>query len=128
MQDSMPWSGRLGRWGLIVAQALFLILIVPAHTRGMIRLTGKAPPPGHAPMFESCCGVNQPSSDDQKPKPLDSSDCALCAIAVALTAAIVLAIFLDHLGVARVRRDWVEPRCGSLAVLRVYQGRGPPAV
>jgi hypothetical protein len=128
MRTFRPWLGDLGRWWLILAQALFLIVIVPGHTRGMIRLSGKAPPGGHALMFDSCCAPSQPVTNGGKTQPMDRSDCAICAIAVALTAAIVLVLLMDFLGVARIWRGWVEWRPSSLAVVRVYQGRGPPAI
>src|ERR1700727_1736089 len=66
---------------LLVYEALFLNVFIPAHTRGMVQLPGS-----HAAEPCCCCGMGESKkAPTEKEKQNRAENCAICAFAARLT-------------------------------------------
>ena len=92
---------------LLLFEALFLNVVIPGHTRGMIQLPGSAPLP-------ACCAAKH-SDSKQTPAENDrTSHCALCAFAARITIPPTI--------------DFAPPPTGLLAVLPPPTAQGVEVV
>ena len=83
---------------LLVFQAFFLNVILPAHTRGAFTLDGKHSTDG--PSGCCCCGgaAAQPGHGPFTPSQRDKDNCALCQFMAGLSSAPVVTLTLPELG------------------------------
>jgi hypothetical protein len=110
---------------LLIYEALFLNVFIPAHTRGIVQLPGS-----HAGM--ACCCDTGESRGEPKKTPTDKEkqnrveNCAICAFAARLTIPPTIDLTLPPL----LRLGLIEqlsPRRIELPAFPLrYHGRAPP--
>jgi hypothetical protein len=116
---------------LLVFEALWLNVIVPGHTRGIVPLPGSACPRCQAKLAlagHDGLGTSRQHPDDQKPCGDPAGNCAICHFAVRLTLPPVIDLTpprLQLIATCPVARA-VAP-C-SLHPKLTYHGRAPPAM
>ena len=123
---------RAGILALLVFQGLWLNVIVPGHTRGVVTLPswpgGETPHEDHG----CCAGGSSKASDDSsrsKPSSDRSAHCAVCFFAVRLSLPPALDLGPGPLELLCGVRPSLQPE--SLVTpdpLPTYLGRGPPIV
>lgn len=76
---------RLISFGLLGFHVLWLLVILPGHTRGAISWSKSDSAP--AVEADSCCSVKKTSAPNKKSEPTDKQkrNCAVCAYALGLT-------------------------------------------
>ncbi|HSV12932.1 MAG TPA: hypothetical protein VLI90_01635 [Tepidisphaeraceae bacterium] len=121
---------RPGHLALLIFQAIWLNVILPGHTRGVVTTPGtecSACESSSAPQrTTTCCGSSSDSKRQQTPN-RRAQHCAICAFAARLTLPPVIDLtpaplgFLERLALAPPAR--VE----SVRSLPTYDGRAPPA-
>ncbi len=113
---------------LLLFQALFLNVVVPGHTRGMITMEGKKTVRGLADldggMMHSCCAVKSGRGD--QPTSQDRADCAICNLAVRLTTPPPIDLHLQPLALLERVRPSPAPVAASTRIISLYWGRAPP--
>jgi hypothetical protein len=115
---------RLGCIALLIFQALWLNVILPGHTRGIIALPGAR----GASKASTCCTDSKSKPDaPAKPAPRPSA-CAVCFFAARLTLPEVIDLSPPALGLLDtidipLAQQVVDTRC-----LIPFNGRGPPLV
>jgi hypothetical protein len=120
---------------LLVFEAFFLNVVVPAHTRGVVTLPGTGPDGAGAPYARArCCtshrspaGNGDRDGRDNAPTPERQSRCAVCFFAASLSTPPAFEDLLEPHGPCDVAA--VPALRGLVArhVLLPYDGRGPPA-
>ena len=119
-------SSRAGRILLIAFQVLFLNVVVPGHTRGVITLSGRSSSP--VPQSSGCGGCCPTRGDPaDAPTEEDKANCAVCFFAARITPPPVVDFQLTMLGLREVMP--LPPRAVVVTPdLPVpYDGRAPPA-
>lgn len=118
-------------WAAICWQFLWLNVIVPGHTRGMITMPGSAASSAErAAVADSCCGVpadDSPDDDNGQPTPQQRRSCAVCHVAAGFTPPPVFWIDLQP-GTNSVQA--VFPVLTQVAARHIplpYFPSGPPA-
>src|SRR4051794_40481762 len=102
MQHAMRF--RPGHLALLLFQAIWLNVIVPGHTRGVVALPGADCQACDAaaaslPTRASCCDSSPTRSQRQTPNPSGrASRCAVCAFAARLTVPPVIDLTPPALG------------------------------
>jgi len=110
------FRSRIARVLLVGFQALFLNVIAPGHTRGIITLECK-------PSL-SCC---QTRSDPSKaPTPKDKTSCAICYVVARFTPPPVIDFRLTELGLREVVPLPPPQSIISHQAPLAYHGRAPP--
>jgi hypothetical protein len=123
-RNPQPYTRPLMRWrplhlALLLFEALWLNVVVPGHTRGIIPLAGSP----------CCCACHRSAPCDKShPRPAQNPDnCAICAFAARITpppAIDLVPPFLRRVALAIIP----APPCPTLPpVLIAYDGRAPPA-
>jgi hypothetical protein len=122
------WPNKLVSAFLLVFQALFLNVIVPGHTRGVITLSGKNSLASMADL--GCPFCSGPLKNDPKKAPSrqDQSECAICHLAVRLTIAPVIDFRLGELGLLEIIPPPMPEQAPACVVVSVQYCRGPPAI
>jgi hypothetical protein len=122
-------------WSVLIFQTLWLNVIVPGHTRGIVLLPNAAAPSVAASGTCPFCGAETRTSSDATSKgskpnsPQDSTRfCAICFFAAHLTVPPAVDLSLPplafrHAAYREIARDVV-----SLCVVLPFDGRGPPIV
>ena len=124
----MRW--RPGILALLLFQALWLNVIVPGHTRGVITLPGFEPAPRQAQASAShgCCSSPSPSDPSDDPQPGDgrAANCAICFFAARLTLPPAIDLTPAPLTLLEIRNFPRAQALISLDPIPTYLGRGPP--
>jgi hypothetical protein len=111
---------------LLGFQAVFLNIIVPGHTRGIITLSGKNAVAGAADLG---CPFCTPIKSDTKKTPnrQDRDECAICNLAIRLAPWAPIDFGLDRLGLLMLEPAPEAQEPVFVAVACVHYSRGPPA-
>jgi hypothetical protein len=111
---------RPGHLALIAFQIVWLNVILPGHTRGIVTL-----PDGSGSMHGSCCPTAPAGKQDQ-PTERDKQNCAVCFFAARVTPAPAPDIYLPRLGYVETL-EIPRPEKAMIAALPAsYHGRAPP--
>ena len=117
--------GRIGRVALLIFQALWLNVILPGHTRGIITLPGTA----CADSGSGCCAKAKHSEPETPAKPnRRASACAVCFFAARLSTPDVVDLSPPPLGLIAVIDVPATESIPFTAVSLGFDSRGPPAV
>jgi hypothetical protein len=110
--------------GLLAFQAMWLLLVLPGHTRGAISWTRGAS------ASDACCFVqkgttpapnNTPTKEQQK-------NCAVCYYALGLTPPPVLDLYVPDLGLIKIIPLLPVPMHAEQDHLLTYHACGPPTL
>jgi hypothetical protein len=110
---------------LLVYQTLFLNILLPGHTRGVVTTDGK-----HIPEPCCCCceGSGKPlGKEPAAPSQRDREHCAICEFAVGLISVPVIHFTLPELGLLEIRPIASTAIVISLDRISTYFACGPPA-
>jgi hypothetical protein len=128
----MRW--RPGHLALIVFQALWLNVIVPGHTRGIVTLPGTECGSAHEGQ-ESCC-AEQPRpachadggrQDSEHPyRRPDASHCAICSFSARLSTPPVIDLRLTDFKRLQIVVPCVVAEVTEIDLFATYFGRAPP--
>jgi hypothetical protein len=112
-------------WFLFGFQALFLNVIVPGHTRGIITLSGKTTAASAADLG---CPFCAPARTDPKKAPTkkDRDECAICNLAIRITPWVPIDFGLGFLGLLKLLPVPTPQTAQFVAVIPVHYCRGPP--
>ena len=111
------FRSRVVRVLLVGFQALFLNVIAPGHTRGIITLGGKS--------SLTCCQTR--SEPSKAPTPKDKASCAICYVVARFAPPPVVDFRLTELGLRDVMPLAPPQRIVSHQAPLTYDGRAPPA-
>jgi len=118
---------RLGSIALLVFQALWLNVVLPGHTRGIVTMPGWEAKTGSSAV-KSCCAAESHSKETQPSSRQKAASCAVCFFAVHLFLPPVIDLrppALELAGrLAKPRPQIVHLPC----LIRTYDGRAPPVV
>lgn len=120
---------RPGILALILFQALWLNVIVPGHTRGIVTLPGFEPASCEAePSSHDCCAGSRRSEPSDDPQPGDgrAANCAICFFAARLTLPTTIDLTPAPLELLEIRDLPAGQTVVSLDAIPAYLGRGPP--
>jgi hypothetical protein len=123
---SLPVGWNAIKLGLLIFQAMWLLLVLPGHTRGLISWTRSSS--GVEIASESCCGSDQasPRSTDDEPTREQKKNCAVCYYAVGLTPPPVLELYVPDLGLLQILPLLPAPMHAEQEHLLTYYACGPP--
>jgi hypothetical protein len=117
---------------LLVFQSIFLNIIVPGHTRGVITLSGKSSVNSMADLGCPqccCCECKTPQgTPDKIPSDKDRSECAICHFAAALSLPPVRIQSLPLLCRAERAEQPARTSPPSVRPLIVHHDRAPPVI
>lgn len=138
----LPKMRRVVTWSLLVFQALFVNVFLPAHTRGAITLkaggqgmslSSRCESPGNtgAPRAApaSCCAPMGRDPHPQKPAqptPSDRACCAVCYIASLYVPVVPFDLALDLRDFVREAHDRAVAQVRSIAVETGFWANAPP--
>lgn len=120
-------------WPLIVFLFLWLNVVLPGHTRGMITVPGSSPT-AQAETPDACCSVGGKKTPDPAKAPTEAPTqdekrrCAVCFFAAALDLPPVVTFDHSPRGLLAVLPLAEHEHVESLLVLRPYHGRAPPSL
>lgn len=119
---------RPGIFALLLFQALWLNVILPGHTRGVITVPGfeSAPASSAAAAAHGCCSTRSAPADDPQPGDGRAGSCAICYFAARLTLPPVIDLVPAPLALLEIREI---PHINSLlspGLDPTYLGRAPP--
>src|SRR4051794_7235672 len=117
---------RAGIFALLIFQSLWLNVIVPGHTRGVITLPGWSSRADH-----SCCSTHgeRSRSDEKSPQPDGrAAHCAICFFAARLTLPQTIDLTPAPLELLETREVPRLATRGDASFPPVYFGRAPPIV
>ena len=127
-------SSRLLRWVVIAFTCMWFGVLVPAHTRGQIKLAGSRSAAVKSPDADACnrCLTKSAPANAGKPEspqpPVDTSDCAVCHLILGLHTPPPVTTYEVYLGL--VRRLPIDH--GEIVPLRhtalPFHGLDPPTV
>jgi hypothetical protein len=112
----------------------WVLMIVPAHTRGAISLGGEcaACAEGKVSFFfgtvKACCAGKHDGSGKESGDRPSSGNCAICQIVATTSNAAPALPVLTYLEMAGVLRPVAPSGAVHYAMIRSYQSRAPPAV
>jgi hypothetical protein len=113
---------------LLVFEGIFLNVIVPGHTRGVVTLTGKQTVSCAADLGCPFCSPPIRKNSKQAPSDQDRSECAICNFAALLSVPPVVDFVPPLTGVARAVELPVPAMAPLIRVQVVLQDRAPPFV
>ncbi len=119
-----PVGIRIFSLGLLAFQTMWLLLVLPGHTRGLVSWT---------PSCESqvvCCPADGKvaRSPDGQPTPEQQKNCAVCYYAVGLTPPPVLDLYVPDLGLLKILPTLPAPIHAEQQHILTYYACGPPVV
>lgn len=120
--QARPAFARLGPAVLLLYQFVFLNVILPGHTRGVVTLDGK-----HSGCPFCCCGEKSGKDSHGAPSQRDRDNCALCNFAARLTVVISPSLGLTDFHLLEILRPAPAPAVVVSAPVRIDCCRGPPA-
>jgi hypothetical protein len=106
-------------WPLIFFQFVWLNIVLPGHTRGIVTV-------GDHCGVASCCANKPAKSGDKSPTPDQQKRCAICAFAAALSTPPAIDASLDLLGVGRTMQNVVPISAPSPDLPSANRERAPP--
>jgi len=119
---------RPARIALLIFQALWLNVIVPGHTRGIVTLPGAPCSDGacsaNAGATDACCLPSGPSK--QPAHNQRASYCAICAFSARLSPPPVIDLTLPPLSFLRTAPIPAPELQPGVPSLPTYDGRAPP--
>lgn len=113
---------------LLAIEAVFLNLIVPGHTRGVITLTGKSSCASLADLGCPLCAHRSSDNPKQAPTGKDRSECAICQLAICILSPPAIDLGLGELGLLKIIPPPNSEEAAVAAMVRTYDGRGPPVI
>src|SRR4051812_14093570 len=116
--------GRIGRVALLLFQALWLNVILPGHTRGIITLPGT----DRAEQTSSCCAKPNPihaKDAPGKPAPKPAA-CAVCFFAARLSLPDGIDLTPPALGLIALSDIPLSRQLAHAPLPLPFDGRGPP--
>ena len=113
---------------LLVFEAVFLNVIVPGHTRGVITLTGKNSVVSMADLGCPFCSHQSNSDPKKAPDGKDQQECAICHLAVRLTLPPVVDFRLGELTLLEVVPPPAPVQAPVCIIVPVQYCRGPPVI
>lgn len=122
-------SRRLGTILLLAFQALWLNVILPGHTRGIVTMPGWKPAACHAETAATSCCASPDEPFDDKPGTPDNeraANCAVCFFAARLTTPPGITFDLTPGTLLAVRPAPVFEAVDAVARGTCYFGRAPP--
>ena len=113
---------------LLVYQAAFLNVFIPAHTRGQFTLDDREPSAARL-SSGGCCAPHSSGRTpaDHTPTPADRSNCAVCFLAAHYTPPPVTELRPEPHGFAHLLPPVGVQAPVTLALPLPYHGRAPPA-
>jgi hypothetical protein len=117
---------RAGHIALIVFQAIWLNVILPGHTRGVVTLPGTERPQTRAAR-EGCC-ARKKSKDPAPESSSRASRCAICFFAMRLTTPPVVDLRPPAMSLLESIAPPAPARFVSFHSRLTYLGRAPPTV
>ncbi|MEA2710270.1 MAG: hypothetical protein QOF78_2871 [Phycisphaerales bacterium] len=119
------------RWCFILFQCVWLNVVLPGHTRGVVTLAGTDESRGDSRSVAArheCCGGGASRRGDEKksPTPSEKSRCAICFFAANVAPPAPL---INPITELRLRQTMPAPAAAvaaSVARPVTYLGRGPP--
>jgi hypothetical protein len=115
---------------LLLFQAIFLNVVVPGHTRGVITLTGRSDAGAASMPAPGCCRTEEHKTREdgshKAPTPKDRAECAVCHIAARITTATTIDLRLTELGLLEVLPLPPPQLARSVEQIPTYLGRAPP--
>jgi hypothetical protein len=125
---------RPGHLALLIFQAIWLNVILPGHTRGVVTTPGSecsACESSSAPQRTTCCDAAAAATTKrgQAPDPAGRAQhCALCAFAARLTLPPVIDLTPAPLGFLERMTLAPPARAQSIQLIPTYDGRAPPVL
>jgi hypothetical protein len=118
-------TSRLWPWLLLAYQFVFLNVILPGHTRGIVTLDGKHTA---CPMCCCCCAAQKLAPGDPHPAPSqrDRDNCALCNFAARLTFVVPPNLGLTDFHLLEILPADPSPAIVICPLTRIDCCRGPP--
>ena len=126
---------RALRWSFILLQVVWLNVVLPGHTRGVITLPGTECADSHgiaaAQQQQSdahaCChGAAKPTRNDRSPTPRQRAACAVCFFAAHMAPAAPVVCDLLPLGLLEQLELPAQPAAVSIQRPLTCLERGPP--
>lgn len=119
---------RLATILLLLYQAAFLNVFVPAHTRGQFTLDDRTPAAARI-SAAGCCAPHSSSRTpgDHTPTPADRANCAVCHLATHYTPPPVTELRPEPLGFAHLLPPATHDSPTTTSSPLPYHGRAPPA-
>jgi hypothetical protein len=109
------------RVALIVFQALWLNVLLPGHTRGVIVT------PGTARQVHDCCrSEGAPGKDTPADSQRRAAHCAICFFAAHLSTPPVIDLSAPPLGLTDTLKPVAPTVCHAAEFVPTYLGRAPP--
>jgi hypothetical protein len=131
----MRW--RPGHLALLVFQAIWLNVVLPGHTRGVVTLAGAdcdacaARQTVLSTNNSHCCSTASSPTRHQphdQPTPKQKASCALCAFAARVTPPPPITVAPAHTG-SSIPLPLPRPDVPvSLELIPTYYGNGPPSI
>jgi len=125
---------RLGIFALLVFQVIWLNVIVPGHTRGVVTLAGAptAEESCHPVAKTKCCPSKAGRAGEESEPPVDDDErkanCAVCYFAARMAPPPAVDLLPSPLEIVRLASPALPESVDSLETLPTYYGRGPPLV
>jgi hypothetical protein len=118
---------RALRWCFILLQVVWLNVVLPGHTRGVVTLPGTSVARETASPHACCGGAARPKTNDpSSPTPRERAHCAVCFFAAHMAPpAPVVCELLPH-GLVEQLAPRPSPAVVSVERPTIYLGRGPP--
>jgi hypothetical protein len=107
-------------WPLILFQLVWLNVVLPGHTRGLVTVGQPCESPAR------CCAQKSKVPGSKSPTPDQQKRCAICAFAAALSTPPVINISLELRDVARSVRISKPASIASPDLCRSHRERAPP--
>jgi hypothetical protein len=111
--------GRSVRIALLAYQALWLCVIVPGHTRGIVVLPGTS-------RDAACCHAPGKSTPCNSDAPKRQQNCAICAFAARLSPAIAIDLTPPPLELLRREVPPFAHIAPTVAIVLTCHERAPP--
>jgi hypothetical protein len=119
----MRW--RAFRIALLLFQAVWLNVIVPGHTRGVVSLPGTTCESCRQSLL-SCCSAEHPDKSHPAPVRDPASHCAICYFAARLSLPPVIDFTPPRLGIAEILDPPAPMSAPSIRVPLLLRDRAPP--
>ena len=120
------------RLSILLWFAGWMLVVMPGHTRGIVRLPGSEP--SEQSRQASCCKpkpscCDKDRSEDGPARPTDpAKHCAICFLSAHLTDPPPVLLYTPYLGELEELAFLVESSISDdLAAPQLLRGRGPPA-
>jgi hypothetical protein len=130
----MRW--RPGHLAFLLFQAIWLNVVLPGHTRGIVTLAGAScsacatqagDDAGRAAANKHCCSASPASHQARHdPTPRQKANCAICAFAARITPPPPISVIPQHAGPAIALTPPLRQAAVSLELIPTYYGNGPP--